>query len=80
VGGERRMKRNEGRGRKEEGREQKKNEWREEKYTSRIEAVSIISAIKVETPRSWESLAPIRAMILSTGEIFALLQGTKLPI
>mmetsp|Transcript_13681 Transcript_13681/g.19746 ORF Transcript_13681/g.19746 Transcript_13681/m.19746 type:complete len:246 (-) Transcript_13681:1939-2676(-) len=46
----------------------------------RIAAVSSISAINVETPRSWLSPAPTRARILSVIGMSALWAGTKHPI
>lgn len=46
----------------------------------RIEAVSSISAMKVDTPFSWLSPAPTRARIQSTMVISADSQGTKHPI
>lgn len=46
----------------------------------RIEAVSNISAIKVETPFNWLSPAPTRARIQSTMDTSADSHGTKHPI
>lgn len=46
----------------------------------RIEAVSSISAMKVDTPFSWLSPAPTRARIQSTMVISADSHGTKHPI
>lgn len=43
-------------------------------------AVSIISAMKVDTPLSWQSPAPTRAKIASTIEMVADLAATKQPI
>ena len=46
----------------------------------RMLAVSVISTIKVERPLAKSSDAPIRVKILSTGPIFALCAGIKLPM
>ena len=48
-------------------------------YTLSMHEASSISAMKVEIPRSWWSLAPTRAMMLSMIGISALTQGTKQP-
>lgn len=48
-------------------------------FTFNIDAVSNISAMKVDTPFSWLSPAPTLARILSTIEISASEQGTKQP-
>ena len=45
----------------------------------RMVAVSSISAIKVETPRDWQSPAPTRARIESVTEISAESHGTNEP-
>uniref|UniRef100_A0A2P2J8C9 DNA mismatch repair protein MSH2 n=1 Tax=Rhizophora mucronata TaxID=61149 RepID=A0A2P2J8C9_RHIMU len=45
----------------------------------RIEALSSISCIKVETPRNWQSPAPTRANMQSRIEMLALSHGTKQP-
>jgi len=45
----------------------------------RIAAVSSISAMKVEMPRSWQSPAPTRAKMASRMAILALAHGTKEP-
>ena len=47
--------------------------------TLRIEAVSSISDMKVETPLSWLSPAPTLARMLSVMQTSAALQGTKQP-
>jgi hypothetical protein len=39
-------------------------------------AVSSISAMNVDTPRSWQSPAPTRAKMASRAEMRALVQGT----
>ena len=45
----------------------------------RMVEVSSISAMKVETPRAWQSPAPTRARIESVIEISASSHGTKQP-
>ena len=50
-----------------------------ERETLRMAAVSSISAMKVETPRSWQSPAPTRAKMQSRTATSAASQGTKLP-
>ena len=50
------------------------------KLTFRMNEVSIISAINVDTPLFWQSPEPIRAKIESTILISALVAGTKQPI
>ena len=45
----------------------------------KICATSFISTINVDCPLTKSSLAPIRVKILSTGQMFALAAGIKLP-
>ena len=45
----------------------------------RMAAVSSISAMKVDTPRSWQSPAPTRAKMQSRTAMRASSQGTKQP-
>jgi hypothetical protein len=47
--------------------------------TFKIAAVSSISAMKVETPRTWQSPAPTRAKTQSLTEMTAWSQGIKQP-